>query len=151
SSTWRTWRSPSAGSRSSCCRCCGAGRSPKPPRDSLRGVRDPEVAAAVDDLERRGVLAAATAASLRRAATGDLISVREELRFLLWAGVALMAAGAGLLVQANLARIGPVTVAAALGAASAACLVWAWRRSAGFTWTEVPADHFSLDYVLLLG
>ncbi|HEX4823076.1 MAG TPA: hypothetical protein VFV19_02065 [Candidatus Polarisedimenticolaceae bacterium] len=114
-------------------------------------MTDPDVAVAIDDLERRGVLLAPTAAALRRVATGSLISVREELRFLLWAGVALIAAGAGLLVKVNLERIGPVTVAAVLGAASALCLAWAWRRSPAFTWGETSAEGFALDYVLLLG
>ena len=114
-------------------------------------MTDPDVAAAIDDLERRGVFPAEVAGPLRRAATGDLISVREELRFLLWAGVALMAAGAGLLVKANLERIGPVTVALGLGVASIACLVWTWRKSPRFTWGEGRAEGFALDYVLLLG
>jgi len=114
-------------------------------------VAEPEVVAAIDDLVREGVLPRTPAVRLRRAASGSLISVREELRFLLWAGVLLIAAGAGLLVKTNLDRIGPVTVAVVLGVASAACLIWCRRRAPAFTWGEAPATGFVLDYVLLLG
>jgi hypothetical protein len=114
-------------------------------------VSDLEVAVAVDELARRGVLDPAIAPRLRRAATGELISAHDELRFLLWAGVALIAAGAGMLVRAHLDALGPVTIALALGAASLGCLVWVWRRAPAFTWGEAPQAGFARDYVLLLG
>ena len=71
----------------------------------------PDVAAAVGRLERAGVLSAGQAARLGRVARGELVSVRAELRLLHYAGVLVLMAGVGLLVQQNLDRIGPVAIA----------------------------------------
>jgi hypothetical protein len=104
---------------------------------------NPDVVAAVDDLVGKGVLDPRAAPRLRRAASGSLISVRDELRVLLWAGVFLITTGVGILVRQNLDRIGPVAVAIVLGVAATSCLVWAWRRK--------PAPSFVFESVLLLG
>jgi len=104
---------------------------------------NPDVVAAVDDLVRKRVLESRAAARLRRAASGSLISVRQELRVLLWAGVFLITAGAGILVRQNLDRVGPVAVAVAIGVAALACLGWAWRQAS--------APSLVFESVLLLG
>jgi len=104
---------------------------------------NPDVVSAVDELVKRGVLDSRAAVTLRRAASGALVSVSDELRVLLWAGVLLITSGVGLLVQQNVDRIGPVVIAIAIGVAAAACLGWAWRRA--------PATGFVFDSVLLLG
>jgi len=76
-------------------------------------------------------------------ASGSLVSVRDELRVLLWAGVFLITSGAGLLVRQHLDRIGPVAIAVVIGGVAVACLGWAWRRA--------PKTSFVFDTVLLLG
>ena len=43
---------------------------------------------------------------------GELVSVRIELQIALWAGVTLIAGGAGMLVKENLAHLGPLTIGA---------------------------------------
>ena len=104
---------------------------------------NPDVVAAIDELARAGTLDRKTAVVARRVAAGVLVSVLAELRVLLWAGVFLITTGVGILVQQNLDRIGPVVIAAVLGAAAAACLAWVWRRP--------PASSFAFESVLLLG
>ncbi len=104
---------------------------------------NPDVVSAVDDLVRSGVLDPRAAVRLRRAASGSLVSVHDELRVLLWAGVFLITTGVGLLVRQHLDRIGPVVIAIAIGVAAATCLGWAWRRA--------PSSSFAFDSVLLLG
>ena len=112
---------------------------------------NPDVAAAVPKLVERGVLAPGTAAPLQRVARGELVSIREELRLALYLGVTLLTAGVGLLVKENLDRIGPVTIAAAIGIAAAACLAWVARTAPPFAWTAQPSPHVAFDYLLLLG
>jgi hypothetical protein len=112
---------------------------------------NPDVVRAVDDLARRGALSRASAPRLRRAASGSLISVRGELQALLYAGVLLVATGTGLLVKEHYLRIGPLTIAFAIGACAAACLAWTARRAPAFAWSEVPSPDLAFDYVLLLG
>ena len=84
---------------------------------------------AIERLRIRGALSREHAAFFGRVARGELVSVRLELQTALWAGVTLIAAGAGLLVKANLARLGPVTIGAAIGLAAALCL-WQVARTA---------------------
>ena len=112
---------------------------------------NPDVVSAIDGLLSSGVLPKEVAPKLRRVASGRLVSIRGGLQALLYAGVLLVAAGAGLLVKEHLARIGPVVVALALGTAAAACLLWTWRRAPAFSWGETPTPDLAFDYVLLLG
>lgn len=110
-----------------------------------------DVAAAVDRLEREGVLTPAQADLPGRTARGELLSIRFELRTLLWLGVSLIAGGVGLLVKDNLDRIGPVTIAIVLGLAAAACLAFIGRGALPFSWRAQPSPNLAFDYVLLLG
>ena len=56
---------------------------------------NPDVVAAIDELVKTGVLERGAAVPLRRVASGSLVSVRGELRVLLWAGVLLVTTGVG--------------------------------------------------------
>ncbi len=112
---------------------------------------NPEVAAAVAELRERGVLDPKAGARLARIARGELVSLRVELRLLLYLGVLATVAGVGLLVQRNLDRIGPVAIAAAIGLAAATSLAWVARASPPFSRAEVPSPSLAFDYVLLLG
>lgn len=112
---------------------------------------NPDVAAAIPKLAESGILPPREAPRLLRASRGELVSVHGELRALLYAGVLAITAGAGLLVKENLDRIGPAAIAAALGLAAAAALVWVARASPPFSWREAPSPNLAFDYILLLG
>lgn len=112
---------------------------------------NPEVVQAIPALVESGVLPPAAAPRLLRIARGELVSVHAELRALLYAGVLLLTAGVGLLVRQNLDRIGPVAIAAGLGLAAAAALVWVTRVAPPFSWQEVASPNLAFDYILLLG
>jgi hypothetical protein len=87
--------------------------------------------------------AAARAIALER---GTIFPVFEELRFVLYAAVASIISGVGILVKANLDRIGPLTLILALALAAAACYASAIR-------TRLRGSSRSIggDYLLLLG
>jgi len=74
----------------------------------------------------------------------DVFSLHAELRFLAWGGVMLIVSGVGVIVSKNLDAIGPITLAAAIGVAAAACYAYAW-------WKRSRAASLVDDYVLLLG
>ncbi len=112
---------------------------------------NPDVALAVERLGRGGVLTPDEAGPLGRVGRGELISVRPELRLLLYAGVLAVMGGVGLLVQQNLDRIGPVAIAAGLWIAAGAALVWALRHAPPFSWGPAVSPHLAFDYILLLG
>ncbi|HEX2757486.1 MAG TPA: hypothetical protein VHP60_03200, partial [Thermoanaerobaculia bacterium] len=112
---------------------------------------NPDVAAAVERLRGDGVLKDLPANLFGRVARRELVSVRLEVRSALYVGVLLLTTGVGLFVKENHERIGPAAIGFAIGLAAAACLVWAWRRSAPFTWGEAASSHAAFDYVLLLG
>ncbi|MGZ5427728.1 MAG: hypothetical protein ACXWFS_01840 [Thermoanaerobaculia bacterium] len=112
---------------------------------------NPDVAATVERLRGDGVLKDLPANLFGRIARRDLVSVRLEVRDALYVGVLLLTTGVSLFVKENHERIGPAAIGFAIGLAAAACLVWAWRRSAPFTWGEAASSHAAFDYVLLLG
>jgi hypothetical protein len=114
-------------------------------------LANPDVVLAIPALVESGALPPEQAPRLLRMARGELVSVRAELRALLYAGVLVATGGIGLLIQQNLQRIGPVAIAAGLGLAAAAALAWVFRVAPPFSWQEVPSPNLALDYVLLLG
>lgn len=114
-------------------------------------MRSPEVAEAIQKLVEKGLLLPATAAPLLRSARGELLSIRGELRALLYFGVLAVVAGVSLLVKENLDRIGPVTIAVAIGLAAAACLGWTLRRGLPFSWQRAESSDWAFDFLLLLG
>jgi hypothetical protein len=114
-------------------------------------MRSPEVAAAIPELVRNGTLRPEAAAQPLRVARGELLSIRGELRAVLYLGVLLVVAGVSLLVKENLDRIGPATIATAIGLAAAACLGWTLHRAPPFSWSRSESPDWSFDYLLLLG
>ncbi|HKD17008.1 MAG TPA: DUF2157 domain-containing protein [Thermoanaerobaculia bacterium] len=112
---------------------------------------NPDLVEAIGRLRREQVIADPPAETLLRVARAELVSVELELRTLLYAGVLLIVSGAGLFLKENHDRLGPVAIATLLGAAAAACLVYAARRLPAFTWQAAASDHLGADYVLLLG
>jgi hypothetical protein len=77
---------------------------------------------------------------------GDLFSVRRELLVALYVGVATLISGVGLLVKANLDRIGPAALLSGLFMASALGYAIALRARAARRERSLGED-----YVLLLG
>src|SRR5712691_2097861 len=70
----------------------------------------------------------------------DVVPIGIELRALAWAGVMLIATGAGIVVTKHFDQIGPLAIAAVVGAAAIACYAFAvWKQSQ------------LRDYVVLLG
>jgi hypothetical protein len=114
-------------------------------------MRSPELAEALPELVRGGVVPPEAAVAPLRAARGELLSIRGELRATLYVGVLLLVAGVSILVKENLDRIGPGTIAAAIGLAAAACLAWTLHRAPPFSWGKAESTDWSFDYLLLLG
>ncbi|MGE5345439.1 MAG: hypothetical protein ACM3JH_05735 [Acidithiobacillales bacterium] len=112
---------------------------------------EPEVIEGIGALRERGLLADQTASYLLRVARGDLVSVRLELRTLLYLGVLLLTTGVGLFIREHHERIGPAAIASVLGLAAAACFFWVVRRAAPFTWDRAAGGNVAFDYVLTLG
>lgn len=112
---------------------------------------NPDVAAAALRLGRDGVLTREQASLFGRVARDGLVSVRPELRAVLYGGVLTLMAGVGVLVRENLDRIGPVAIASALWLGALGALVWALRHAPPFSWAKSTSSHLAFDYILLLG
>ena len=112
---------------------------------------NPDVVSAIARLRAEHVLSASQAAYFDRVARRELVSVRVEIRTLLYAGVLLLTSGVGLLVTEHHREIGPWAVAIGIGLAAAACLAWVIREAAPFSWGDVPSPRVAFDYILLLG
>ncbi|MBP6702386.1 MAG: hypothetical protein KA385_02710 [Vicinamibacteria bacterium] len=115
------------------------------------GVISPDIAAAVSRLAREGVLAPEQARLFGRVARGDLVTLSKAIHGLLYLGVAALTAGVGLLFRDEIANLGPITLALAVGLAAGLCLTFVARKSPPFTKAAVDAPHFAFDYVLVLG
>jgi len=113
-------------------------------------VRSPEVARALPELVRQGVLDERTAAPLAAVARGELVSVRAELRALLGLSVLALTTAVGLFLEEYHERIGPGLIALLLAAAAAGVLWAARRRAAPFTWGRAAEADWILDGLLLL-
>lgn len=118
-----------------------------------RQARDmnPDVVRAIARLRAENVLSSQQAALFDRVARRDLVSVRFEIRVLLYLGVLLLTSGVGLLVTEHHREIGPLAIAGAIGLAGTACLCWVIRRAAPFSWEPVQSPNVAFDYILLLG
>lgn len=112
---------------------------------------NPDVVRAITRLRADDVLSAGQAALFDRVARRGLVSVRFEIRVLLYAGVLLLTSGVGVLVAERHQQIGPLATALGIAVAAVACLLWVARRAAPFSWGEVPSPNVAFDYVLLLG
>jgi hypothetical protein len=112
---------------------------------------NPDVAAAIGRLRAQRVLSSGQAALFSRVARAHLVSIRLELRLLLYAGVLLLASGVGLLVVEHHREIGRWAITAAIGLGAAGCLFWVARQAPPFSWQAVPSPSVAFDYVLLLG
>jgi hypothetical protein len=98
------------------------------------------------EMRAAGVIDEGAAAQAAARERGAVFSVFEELRFVLYAAVASITGGLGLILKENLNRIGPVTLIAALLLAAGGCYATALRtRLRGGTRTVGG------DYLLLLG
>jgi hypothetical protein len=113
-------------------------------------MSSPEVARALPELVRDGLLTPEQAAPLAAAARGEVVSVRAELRTLLGAGVLALTGAAGLLLERHFEAIGPRAVAVALAAALAGCLLALERRAPPFTWRRAEEPDWIVDGLLLL-
>jgi hypothetical protein len=112
---------------------------------------NPDVVSAVARLRAANVLSGEQAALFDRVARRLLVSLRFEIRALLYVGVLLLTSGVGLLVKEHHREIGPWAIAVAIGLAAAGCLFWVGRTAAPFSRGEVPSPNVAFDYVLLLG
>ena len=112
---------------------------------------NPDVVAAIARLTSEDVLSTQQAALFNRVARGSLVSIRFEIRALLYIGVLLLTSGIGVLVVELHQRVGPLVIAGAIAVAAGACLLWVVREAPPFSRDEVPPPSVAFDYVLLLG
>jgi hypothetical protein len=100
----------------------------------------------ISALERAGAIDAAAATRAAGLESGRVFTVHRELEVALYAAVAAVAGGVGLLVKDNLDRIGPLTLIVALLFAAMVCYLAALRAQ----WGGKPR-RIADDYVLVLG
>jgi hypothetical protein len=112
---------------------------------------NPDVVSAIGRLRSAGVLTDGPATLFDRVARRQLVSLRFELRVLLYVGVLLLTSGVGGLVAAHHHEIGRLTIAGGIGLAAFACLACVIQTGLPFSWHAVESRHVAFEYVLLLG
>jgi hypothetical protein len=111
---------------------------------------NPDVSRAIPEMVSRGLLTPEQGAAALRPARGELVSLRAELRALLYLGVLAVTAGVGLLLKENLDRIGPGVIALAIALAACGLLAWVEKKAPAFSWGTAESAHLATDYLLLL-
>jgi len=111
---------------------------------------NPDVVSAVGRLRSAGILSDRQAVFFDRVARRRLVSIRFEIRALLYVGVLLLTSGVGVLVAEHHREIGPIAIASGIGLATAACFAWVIRQAVPFSWGAVEPPNVGFDYVLLL-
>lgn len=102
--------------------------------------------AEIETLAREGAVDASAIPIAVALESRAAFSVRPELLIVMYGAIAAIIGGIGLMVRANLDRIGPAALTASLFAAAALCYALALRP-----WLAGRDRSFWLDYVLLLG
>jgi hypothetical protein len=101
-------------------------------------------------LHAEGVIDDATASRAVALARGEVLSLHQELRVTLYAGVLLVMAGVGIILARNLDRIGPLAIAVAIALAAVACGMPAVRAKLAGRGITVAGDYLLLLAALLV-
>lgn len=80
-----------------------------------------------------------------------LFSLFWEVKTILYLGVLLFSAGAGLIIYLNIDSIGHISIISLIGLACLACFYYTFRKSESFSFNEVISTSTWNDYILLLG
>lgn len=83
--------------------------------------------------------------------SGKIISLFYELRTLLYLGVMLFTAGAGILIYKNIGELGHVVAILSLTAIMIVCFWYVYKNGPAYSHESVKAPSPFFDYVLLLG
>ncbi len=83
--------------------------------------------------------------------SGKIISVFYELRSLLYLGVMLFTAGAGILIYQNIGALGHIVAIIALSLLTIVCFWYVYQKAADYSNEQVKSPTPYFDYVLLLG
>jgi hypothetical protein len=105
----------------------------------------------VAELSAKGLLDAESARRIDELETRAHVPLARELHALLYLGAVLILAGVGAAVKDHLNELGPVTILAALGLGSAACLLYCFSAGRPFSTARVEPPNVAFDYVLYLG
>ncbi len=80
-----------------------------------------------------------------------LFSLFWEVKTVLYLGVLLFSAGAGLIIYLNIDSIGHISIISLIGLACMACFYYTFRKSEPFSFNEIISVSPWNDYILLLG
>src|SRR5512145_354471 len=96
-------------------------------------------------------LSANEAALLADLQERKIYSIHRELRFLLYIGILLVIAGAGLTVRQYFAQLGDLAIVATLSICAVAAWGYCFMKGGAFAKEEVPAPNIAFDFILFFG
>ncbi|MGC4029631.1 MAG: hypothetical protein QM696_12230 [Steroidobacteraceae bacterium] len=104
----------------------------------------------IEALHDQGAIDADAAARLAALESGRVFPLHRELQGVLYASVAAVVTGVGLLLRQHLDRIGPLTLLTAMLLAAALCYATAIRKALRHEERTLPGDYLLLLGALLL-
>lgn len=103
-----------------------------------------------EQLHREGLLSGESLYKIKSEQDGRMISVRWELRTILYLGVLLLTTGLGVLVYKNIDTIGHVAILVFIALLSLAGFFYCTRKKLPFSTKKIQAPNSFFDYILLL-
>jgi hypothetical protein len=80
-----------------------------------------------------------------------LFSVYSEIRFLLYVGILMVIAGAGLTIKQHFTNLGDIAIISALAFCCMAAFIYCFIKGNSFTKDEVASPNIAFDYILFFG
>jgi hypothetical protein len=105
----------------------------------------------LSDLRAKNLITEAQYEALEPIVTRKVISVFYELRSLLYLGILLFTAGAGLLIYENIGELGHVLSIIGLFVLTTVCVVYAFKQAPPYSHGKATAPTPYFDYIVLLG
>ena len=104
----------------------------------------------LNELARQGIVTPEQQAKIVDSERERLFSLREELRYTLYAGILLLSSGLGLLVYDNFDQIGHGALLVAMAIACVGCFAFAWINRPPWTTGQTVSRSTFGDYALIL-
>jgi len=111
----------------------------------------PERKFIINTLLTDGIISNEDKEKLENYEQNKLFSLFWEVKIVLYLGVLLFSAGAGLIIHLNIDSIGHISIISLIGLACMACFYFTFRKSEPFSFNEIISTSPWNDYILLLG
>jgi Predicted membrane protein (DUF2157) len=104
-----------------------------------------------DQFFKEGLLSRESLEKVNNQWLQPVVSLRKDLKVLLYAGVLLLSSGLSILVYKNIDSIGHIAILCFIAIVCIFCYAYCFKKASPFSWDEVESPDSLFDYLLVLG